>query len=252
MDNALNRFSNRVAYYIRYRPRYPRELIPYLAGHCGLTPASVVTDVGSGTGFLSELFLQNGNTVYGIEPNQEMRLAGEDYLRQYSKFRSIQGTAEATTLADRICDIVSAGQAFHWFDIPKARAEFRRILRTEGQALLVWNDRRTDTPFLQDYESLLLEFGTDYKQVDHRNIGPGEFTAFFGTSSYLFHAFDHQQPADFETLTGRLLSCSYIPLPDHPKFAPMMEALGKLFALHSTGGKVMFLYRTLLYASALR
>ena len=252
MESSLTRFSNRAAYYIRYRPRYPRELIPHLAAHCGLTPDSTVADVGSGTGFLAELFLRNGNTVFGIEPNPEMRLAGEQYLRQYSKFRSINGTAEATRLPDNSCGFVSAGQSFHWFDIPRARAEFLRILEPGGQALLVWNDRTAGTPFLRGYEGLVREFGIDYKQVDHRNLGPESFAAFFGSSEYHRHSFEYEQPVDYQTLEGRLLSASYTPLPDHPRFASMIEALKRLFDQHASGGTVTFRYRTQLYTSVMR
>lgn len=211
----------------------------------------MIADIGSGTGFLAELFLKNGNTVFAVEPNAEMRETGEQYLNQYPGFHSASGAAESTGLPDACCDFVSAGQAFHWFDRARSRSEFMRILKPQGQVVLLWNDRRMDTDFLQDYENLLLEFGIDYKEVDHRKISDQDFAEFFGTCDFINQAFDYQQALDYESLQGRLLSASYIPLPSHPRYAPMIEALQSVFAIHQTQGKVLFHYRTRLYVSPL-
>src|SRR5712692_8631532 len=112
--DAKQRFSNRVADYVRYRPGYPGALIDLLRTECGLRPDHVIADVGSGTGLLSKLFLENGNRVYGVEPNQEMREAGEEFLRSFPEFTSVAGSAEDTTLGNTSVDFVTAGQAFHW------------------------------------------------------------------------------------------------------------------------------------------
>src|SRR5437867_8468442 len=168
---STERFSNRVENYVRFRPRYPREVLELLKADCGLKPEAVVADAGSGTGFLAELFLANGNRVFGIEPNKEMREAGERWLQRYSRFSSIAATAEATTLPSQSVDFITAGQAFHWFDRERCREEFARILRPGGWVVLVWNDRRTEsTAVLKDYEQLLLSYGTDYEQVNHERV----------------------------------------------------------------------------------
>src|SRR5205814_7614202 len=161
--------STRVGNNGRYRPGYPRVVAEMLEGECGLSHASVVADVGSGTGILSELFLRNGNRVYGVEPNREMREAGERLLSDYENFKSIEGRAEATTLDGGSVDFVTAGQAFHWFDLEGARREFSRILRPGGWVIAVWNDRRlSGSPFLEEYERMLLEYGTDYREVSSK------------------------------------------------------------------------------------
>src|SRR6266481_5895551 len=164
--DPTQRFANRVENYLRYRPRYPREIVDLLKNECSLGPESVIADLGSGTGFLAEMFLANGNLVYGVEPNGEMREAGEGLLQDYPRFKSVNSLAEATGLAAQSVDFVTAGQAFHWFDRSKCRAEFKRILRPGGWVVLVWNDRRTDsTPFLRAYEQLLHTYATDYAHV---------------------------------------------------------------------------------------
>src|SRR5215470_11011072 len=156
-SNSTQRFSSRVDNYVLYRPGYPPEVLETLQRDCGLTSSSVVADVGSGTGLLTKVFLDNGNSVFAVEPNQDMREAGERSLGGYPRFTSVDGTAEATTLASHTVDLVTAGQAAHWFDLAKARAEFARILKPKGWAVLVWNERKTaSTPFLVEYENLLV------------------------------------------------------------------------------------------------
>src|SRR5256885_16806379 len=161
--DAKQRFSNRVADYVRYRPGYPPAVLDLLRAECSLRPGHVIADIGSGTGLLSELFLKNGNRVYGVEPNEAMRQAGEEYLAAYDGFSSIEGSAESTTLDDASVDFVTAGQAFHWFQQEAARTEFRRILKPDGWIVVAWNDRQMETPFASAYEDLLVKYGTDYK-----------------------------------------------------------------------------------------
>jgi len=220
--SSVERFSNRVENYVRYRPGYPAGILSLLTNECGLSPQSVIADVGSGTGKLAELFLQNGNLVIGIEPNAVMRSAGEKLLSHYPNFRSVDGTAEATTLANSSADFVTAGQAFHWFDPNKARLEFSRILKSDGWAVLIWNLRLVDTtPFLREFEALLLKYGTDYEQVRHENAVTA-IKEFFSPKAPFFRSFANSQLFDFEGLKGRLLSSSYIPEPDNADFAPMI------------------------------
>ncbi|HEX8686675.1 MAG TPA: class I SAM-dependent methyltransferase, partial [Pyrinomonadaceae bacterium] len=198
-DDPTTRFSSRVADYVKYRPGYPAEVLRLLEAECGLTAESVVADVGSGTGLLSELFLKNGNRVYGVEPNAEMREAGERLLAAYANFVSVDGRAEATTLEDGSVDFVTAGQAFHWFDPAGARREFARILRPGGWVVLAWNDRRTaGTPFLEGYERLLLEYGTDYREVSVKYMEESSLSTLFGAARMRTGDFVNEQVFDFE------------------------------------------------------
>ena len=239
------RFSTRVADYVKYRPGYPPAVLRLLEEECGLDSASVVADVGSGTGLLSELFLRNGNRVYGVEPNREMRGAGERLLAAYANFVSVDGRAEGTTLDDRSVDFVTAGQAFHWFDPPRARREFMRILRPGGWVVLVWNDRSTaGTPLLEDYERLLLEYGTDYKEVSVKYAEESMLAALYGPGEIRTQSFDNEQVFDLEGLRGRLTSSSYSPQPGHPDFDPMMRELESIFRRHEREGRVVVSYDT--------
>ena len=248
ISNSTQRFSSRVENYIKYRPRYPKAVIGLLQKDCGLTQSSIIADVGSGTGILTDLLLRNGNLVFGIEPNKEMREAAERLLSEYPAFRSINGTAEATTLADQSVDLITAGQAFHWFKRNETRAEFVRILKPTGWVALMWNDRNvSDRPFFKAYEDLLVTYGTDYEAVGAKHVDDKIVGDFFAPGGFKRAQFPNQQEFGFEGLKGRLLSSSYAPEAGHPKHMPMLESLRAIFEQYRTGGKVVFEYDTTVY-----
>jgi SAM-dependent methyltransferase len=248
MLNSTQCFSSRVANYIKYRPGYPVAILDLLRKECGLTSASVIADIGSGTGILTELFLKNGNPVFGIEPNREMREAAERLLSHYPAFQSVPGAAEATTLPDHAIDLITASQAFHWFDRDAAHQEFLRILKPGGWIALIWNDRDINSrPFFKAYEDLLLTYGTDYAAVGHKHADAKVIGSFFGSAAFRQATLPNQQVFDLEGLQGRLLSSSYAPEPGHPKHVPMLDALRKIFREHQTNGKVTFEYDTIIY-----
>jgi len=246
--DAKQRFSNRVADYVRYRPSYPSALVDLLRDECGLRPDHVIADLGSGTGILSKMFLENGNRVFGVEPNDEMRHAGEEYLSAGKNFSSIAGSAEATTLPDASADFVTVAQAFHWFEPAAARTEFQRILRREGFVVIVWNDRLFDTtPFLREYEALLHRFGNDYAQVSESYPRRAQIQGFFAPNVFSHKSFPNFQEFDFDGVRGRLRGSSYVPSPDQPAFAPMMVELERIFNAHQHGGQVRMDYTTHVY-----
>ncbi|HTA24521.1 MAG TPA: class I SAM-dependent methyltransferase [Terriglobales bacterium] len=246
-QDATARFSSRVEKYVRYRPSYPKQVLDLLRSQCGLTSDSVIADVASGTGIFTRLLLENGNRVFGVEPNPDMRRAGEEYLATFERFTSVEGTAEATTLGDRSMDIVAAAQAAHWFDRVKARREFVRILKPGGWAVLIWNERETDsTPFLRDYEKLLLTYGTDYKEVRHERT-TDEIDGFFAPSPFESAVLEMRQDCDYDALEGRLLSSSYIPSSRHPGYEAMLLELRQIFDKYQVNGQVVLAYLTRVY-----
>jgi SAM-dependent methyltransferase len=237
------RFSDRVENYIRFRPGYPEEIIPLLRAETGISPASLIADIGSGTGISTELFLRAGYPVIAVEPNREMREAAERLLASWPGFTSVNGTATATTLPARSVDLIVAAQAFHWFDPPPTRAEFDRILNPKGHVALIWNERELrSTPFLREYEQLLVEFGTDYQEIRHENVASTLGGFFHGR--HATHRFSNVQHFDFEGLRGRLLSSSYSPAPGHPTHDAMLAELRRLFDRHQRDGRVDLLYQT--------
>ena len=247
--DSKERFSSRVDAYVAARPRYPSQVIDQLNRVIGLTPDWQIVDLGSGTGISCELFLANGNHVTAVEPNAAMRAAAEKSLAEYASFASIDGSAEATTLPDTCCDLVVAAQAFHWFDIPAARRETIRILRPAGYALLMWNNRRMGgTPFLEAYEKLLIDFGTDYLKVRHNNITDAELAAFFGASDWQTASFANHQHLDWPGMRDRILSSSYIPPAGDARHEPMLRRMREIFDRHrDDNDRVTLEYQTELF-----
>jgi SAM-dependent methyltransferase len=246
-SNATSRFSDRVDNYARYRPGYPPDVLATLRKGCGLRPEQCVADIASGTGLWTRELLGNGNFVFAVEPNAEMRAAGERLLAGFPRFTSVAGSAEATTLADGSVDFVTAAQAAHWFDRAQARREFVRILKSGGWLVLLWNERLTDsTEFLRDYEQLLLSYGTDYKDVRHERTTDA-VNEFFDPVRYEQRVFEMRQEFDYSGIEGRLLSSSYVPGPEHPQHAAMLRELRRIFDATSVGGRAAFEYKTRLY-----
>jgi ubiquinone/menaquinone biosynthesis C-methylase UbiE len=238
------RFSDRVENYVRYRPGYPPEVLAVLRAECGLRPEHVIADIASGTGAFTRLLLENGNRVFAVEPNAEMREAGDRLLDSYRNLTSVAGTAEETSLPSGSMDFVTAAQAAHWFERGRARQEFARILKPDGWCALIWNERRTaNTAFLREYEQLLLTYGTDYKEVRHERT-TATIHEFFAPAPYEQRISNLQQRFDYEGVAGRLLSSSYAPLADHPNHAPMMQELERIFRAHAQGNVVEFEYNT--------
>jgi SAM-dependent methyltransferase len=250
--DATQRFSDRVEYYIKSRPHYPPALLEFMRDRLGFTREHVVADVGSGTGILSEMLLKHGNVVYAVEPNEPMRRAAEQMLSpRFPHFRSVAGTAEATTLERGSVNLVTAGQAFHWFDPERARAEFQRILRPVGWVVLVWNDRRLDRPaFAAGYEQLVRRYNTDFDKINHRNVSKDESEAllrFFNGAKYENVNFDNPQAHDWEGVRARVLSSSYMPLANDPRYDAMLKELRDVFDGHQRDGRVTLEYDTRVY-----
>lgn len=250
--DPTERFSDRAAEYTKYRPSYPAELLTFMRDKLGLTAVHVVADVGSGTGILAKLFLDNGNVVYGVEPNAAMRQAADASLAGYEHFHSVAGRAEATTLKPDQADYVVAGQAFHWFHADEARVEFRRILKRGGWVVLIWNSRRiAGTPFLEAYETFLKQWGTDYAEVQRRYDVTTSLLALFGGSAYERASFQNAQSLDLDGLRGLVLSSSYMPGAEHPRHGAMLDALRALFDELQEGGRVRIDYDTDVYFATL-
>lgn len=244
--SSSERFSSRVADYVRYRPGYPPALLDWLHHDIGVPSETLVADIGAGTGISTRLFLASGHPVIAVEPNAAMRAAAERWLaREYLRLKLVEGSAEATTLADNSVGLVAAAQAFHWFDTAAVRREWMRILHPGGMALVFWNSRQLDSsPFLLGYEQLLLEFGSDYSAVAERYQDDAFMRDWFGDGLRGITRFANAQQFDFDGLRGRLLSSSYAPQAGDPRHLPMLDALQRLFDAHAVDGHVAFEYQT--------
>ncbi|MBA3665519.1 MAG: class I SAM-dependent methyltransferase [Bacteroidetes bacterium] len=243
-----DRFSNRVDNYVKFRPHYPVAVYDHLLSEGVIPKGAVIADAGCGTGISSKLFLKQGHKVFGIDPNKNMLDAAAEFLND-DNFIPVYSRAENTSLENKSVDLVICAQAFHWFDKQKAKQEFQRILTPNGYVALMWNDRRTtSTDFLKVYEDFLQMFGTDYKEVNHKNVQDKKiFESFFGNTSYNEKVIYNYQDLDFVGLKGRVLSSSYMPTEEHPDFNYMLYCLKKIFQRYQENDKIRIEYDTILY-----
>jgi SAM-dependent methyltransferase len=247
-SDPTKRFSDRVDNYVKFRPGYPPEVVTFLAKGCDLTVASVIADVGAGTGIFTKILLDEGYKVYAVEPNQPMRDAAVAQLSAYKNFTPVNGTAEATTLAGNSANLIVCAQAFHWFNDAQTRVEFGRILKPGGKAALIWNNRLTDVnDFAIAYEKLLKEDGIDYNKVNHRNIRDIDFKAFFKNGVYTLTKYTNAQVFDEEGLLGRAYSSSYVPPRDTMAGQKFLVLLKDVFNRYKVDGKVSIQYQTEIY-----
>ncbi len=248
MRKSIDRFTDTVSNYLKYRPSYPLEILDRMRKECDLTADSIIADIGSGTGILSKLFLDDGNTVFGVEPNQKMREAAEQELKLYPHFHSINGSAEATELKSNSIDLITAGTAFHWFDFEKTKLEFKRILRSSGWVLLVWNLRALEySPLMQEHEKLLIKYGVGYQPLIDNNAYKLQLKPFFSPNVIHSFSFTHAQYFDWPGYQGRLLSTSYIPKEHNERYENMMIDLKKIFDKYQQNNLIRYEYVTQSY-----
>ena len=251
MRSPTGRFTGRVSDYARYRPRYPEDLLRRLASDV-LTPGFTVADIGSGTGIFTRQIHPLVHHVFAVEPNAAMREYSTGYLDECQNVSVAEGTAEKTGLPSGSVDVVTAAQAFHWFDRGKARAEFRRILSDDGHVILLWYERITKGDlFMEGYEELLLKHGVDYTDVDHRKVTPELIRDFFRPGEVTVVEYQSVEPLDFGQIRGRLLSASYVPAPTEPGFPDLMDGINQLFKQCNLDGSVVMRNRVKVYIGKL-
>jgi len=246
--DPTKRFSDRVDNYVKYRPGYPTQVLEYLKDKGNLSARSIIADIGAGTGIFTKLLLDQGYTVYAVEPNAPMRDAAVAQLSSYKNFIPIDGAAGVTTLASKSIDMIVCAQAFHWFSNENTRVEFKRILKPTGKAALIWNNRLTKgDEFSVEYDTLLRNDSVDYNKVNHQNINDIDFKAFFKDGKYELKKFPNEQVFDEQGLIGRAYSSSYVPPEGTDKGEVFLKLLKELFARYNKDGRISFKYETEIY-----
>jgi SAM-dependent methyltransferase len=246
--NPTGRFTGLSEVYAKYRPSYPSTAIDAIISGCGLTSSSLLVDVGSGTGISSRLFADRGIRVLGIEPNAEMRAAASAHAvspgTQVVLYQD--GRAEATGLPTAVADAVLAAQAFHWFDPDGALSEFHRILKPNGWAILMWNERNERDHFTAAYGAIIRNAPDALATELPRGTAGKALLAsrMYAKAEKLL--FCQEQTLDEEGLVGRAFSASYAPRdPDGREV--WMRRLGESFARWQSNGTVRIRYETSVY-----
>ncbi len=245
------RFSDRAEYYAKSRPLYPKEVLTVLKSKASFDRSKVVADIGSGTGILTKLFLDNGNTVYGVEPNIDMRMVAESNLIAYENFESVEGMAERTTLPPKSIDLITVGQAFHWFDLGKTKKEFKRILKKGGYVAILYYSRSEKTELSKDYEKIVKKYGRNFARV--RETDGRVFGRFFGKDKYKKYEFwaASVRRLDLDGFISRFLSASYMPKSSERSYKPMIRDIKRIFDKNEKNGVVSMSYDVVLYLGKL-
>ncbi len=251
MGTSEGDFTGKAELYSKYRPTYPKEIVKLLNEKYGLTRDMIVADVGCGTGALSVIFLNNGNKVICVEPNQDMLTAARNLLSKYEKVIFVEGSAESTRLNDNSVDVIIAGQSFHWFDEEKAGREFRRILKSNNFVVLIWNDRDMRDPFTYRYEEFVREFSKGYRGTGSTAI-PSERIHRFLNNSYDYYEMDNFQKLNLEGLIGRYLSVTYSLKKDDPEYERAISSLHNLYEENQKNGEIRIKYTTKVFVGRIK
>lgn len=239
--DRLTRFSDRAETYAQFRPSYPPEIID--AALPGLGPAGrlVVVDVGAGTGISSRLLADRGCRVIAVEPNDEMRRAGQSVPHPRIEWRA--GTGEATGLPDACADLIACFQAFHWMEHERALVEFRRVLRPAGRLALVWNVQDETDPCTAEYRRIILarsrEPPTSPSFTDDRHV-PASLRNRW--PNYRTREVSNEQSLDLPGLIGRAASASYCPNAG-PARADLEADLRLMFQRFARDERIVLKYR---------
>jgi SAM-dependent methyltransferase len=232
------RFAGAASGYARYRPSYPAAILDWMFAEASVKAGDRVADVGCGTGILTRLLAGRGLDVVGIDPNPDM-LAEARAAGGPAQYR--RGEAAATGLEDASVALVTVAQAFHWFELDGALAEFHRVLKPGGHVAAIWN-LRAESPFMAEYEALLRRFSREYSVVESWDESLARLRAHPRVESPRDREAPNAQVFDFEGLHGRAWSSSYVfrGVADREGFDTALRAL---FDVHARDGVVEFPYR---------
>ncbi len=137
-------FSTLANDYYKYRPSYNKQIVKTIFKKINKKSKNVLAaDIGAGTGIFTKCLIDLGiKDVVAVEPNENMRNAGIEYLER--KIQFFKGSGENTKLDSDKYDLVTMASSFHWPNTHKALLEFNRILNNTGVFAALWNPRLTE------------------------------------------------------------------------------------------------------------
>jgi ubiquinone/menaquinone biosynthesis C-methylase UbiE len=226
------RFTEHARAYSQARPSYPDEIVDALFDGLGDPAGLSVADLGAGTGISARLLAARGAQIYAVEPNAAMREAALPDAR----VTWVAAAAEHTGLAEASCDLVTAFQAFHWFDAPVALAEMVRLLRPGGRAALVGYERDDADPFTHAYGEIVRRYATDDTEL-RRERAQVVFAQYPAWHTVTRTVVAYDQVLDRDGLATRVRSASYLPH-SGPVADELHAAVSALIDAHERDGIV--------------
>ena len=247
LEKGKSVFSGKADFYARNRPSYPRELIRWLKSRADL---DAVADVGAGTGIFTACLVPECGSLIAVEPNDDMRAALQARLPQV---RCLAGSAEETGLPDSSLSLVTAAQAFHWFDEARFRRECCRILRRGGKLAVIWNNWR-DCGIRSASEAVFRKFCPEFHSAHAGKRTVEEGDRFLRESYFreveLFRCLNPVRSGE-EQFVGEKLSRSYAPAAGTPEYRDFIAAQRLVFREFARGGEVTEEYESVVYLGRL-
>ena len=230
-----NIYSSKATDYARYRLQYASEAIDAVAELTHITPEWIVADIGSGTGILSQAFLRLGCRVCAVEPNAAMRREAERLLNRYPLFQSLAGTAESVPLPDASVDLITVGQAVHWFDAFRSRGEFDRILKPNGW-MAFFSNKISEQPWLAELCQL-------HPLPPNQGTGTTP-SVYLGGTDYKHFSFENAIRESWEQFIGGARSAASAPDIEDAAYGDFEGIHRKVFETHSVDGLLEIVYST--------
>jgi SAM-dependent methyltransferase len=243
----VNKFNSKGTVYSKARPSYPDTLFSYLLAKRVIDKNTVAADIGSGTGIFTIELSKFTNSVFAVEPNDDMRVIAEEKYKTIANITSVNATAENTSLPDCSVDLITVAQAFHWFDRELFRNECKRILNPSGKVVLVWNDRDTNSEIIQDNFAVNKKFCKDFKGSSNgMDFSKDAFFDFFYGNFELVE-FQNDIIYNREDFIARNLSSSYAPKENDSIYDDYINAIEEVFEKHQSNGTLKYPYITRCY-----
>jgi SAM-dependent methyltransferase len=237
-------FTEKATDYAVSRPDYPAALFETLKMSCAPNEDVVVADIGAGTGHLTQGLLKNGYRVVAVEPNIEMRRVSDFLLGNIIGYSSTNGCAESIPLESASVHLITAAQAFHWFEVEQARIEFLRVLTTQGQVALIWNDRVFEDPLHAALDEVFSDFGGAKRAAWVAHDDRSDVPRFFGSTELKQFSWPHAHNLNREGLLSLIFSRSYIPGRNTLDGPLVADRASEIFSRFATNETVKVQYRS--------
>ncbi len=242
-----NKFDSKGNVYSKARPNYPDALFSYLLAERVIDKDTIAADIGSGTGIFTIALSKFVNSVFAVEPNEDMRIKAEEKYKAITNISSINATAENTLLSDSSIDLITVAQAFHWFDRGLFKKECKRILKPNGKVILVWNDRDSESEIIKDNFAVNKKYCKDFKGSSNGiDFSKKAFSDFFNGEFELVE-FCNNLVYTREDFIARNLSSSYAPKENDLIYNDYIESIEEVFEKYQTNGTVEYPYITRCY-----
>jgi ubiquinone/menaquinone biosynthesis C-methylase UbiE len=233
--NPSTAYSTKAEKYAKYRWDYAPQAIQTIFDITGISAEAAIADVGAGTGILTRHFVNRVKQVFAIEPNPAMREIAMKVLGHYPSFQAIDGTAEATTLADGSVDLITVAQAIHWFQPELARAEFLRILKPGGWLAILRNYSTGNEIIAAMATVLTAENGVD-TAYEAKLPERKPLSFYYGHEQFRQYDFPFTLQESWEGFAGSWVSAASMPDEDHPLYPQFEQGMREVFDRFSEGG----------------